>query len=249
VGLTPALAFSRNNGVTVILAYPPMPKTPATKTNKKPAVPARGKPGTKAASKAVPVARKPAANTPVKAARPAAPKSSAPKPSAPKSPAPRLAAFWPTLAGGLALSGDTQASTASLTLLLQGPSELAELNQHLAGAMAAQFARATSAARRKAARGDLSAEAIEAAQQILDALKACAAAAGVIRAQSAALAETWIALAPAAQRKLQAELGKLVQAVLREPSVADVPALMSAALASALDTARPTKGKRARPAQ
>jgi hypothetical protein len=234
-----------------------MTKKPAAKKNatKKPAAkPAAAKKpaGKTLAAKKLPV-RKPMATktaprkAPAKpAAKPAANKSATnkPAPAKPARPAGKPAAgLWPTLSAGFAATADAAAARASLLSLLP-PGAAASLYAHIAQALGAQFARATAGARRLTLKPLPSMEGFDAAQSILSTFKVYAGALAEVRAQAKEIGETWLALEQAAQKKFQADFAKMALAVTQERNLADVPALMRAAIARVLSEAPVKKAKK-----
>jgi hypothetical protein len=210
-----------------------MTKKPATRAAKKPAA----KSASKATKKSAPAKRaaKPAA-------KPAAPRA-APKPAAAK-PGGKPAGLWPSLSSGFSATADAAAASASLLALLPAGSA-ASLFTHVAQALGAQFARATGAARKQVEKHGPTAAGFAAAQSILDSLKVYAGTVEEIRAQAKEIGETFLALEKSAQKKFQADLAKLALAVSQERSLADVPALMRAAIARVLAEAPLPKKKKA----
>jgi hypothetical protein len=234
-----------------------MTKKPAAKKNatKKPAAkPAAAKKpaGKTLAAKKLPV-RKPMATktaprkAPAKpAAKPAANKSATnkPAPAKPARPAGKPAAgLWPTLSAGFAATADAAAARASLLSQLP-PGAAASLYAHIAQALGAQFARATAGARRLTLKPLPSMEGFDAAQSILSTFKVYAGALAEVRAQAKEIGETWLALEQAAQKKFQADFAKMALAVTQERNLADVPALMRAAIARVLSEAQVKKAKK-----
>jgi len=182
--------------------------------------------------------------------RKAAPRAAPKKNPAAKKTAPALAAkksrgLWPAVTAGLAATGDTAAAGASLLETLAPEGDASGLHAHLANALGAQLARATSAARKRAAR-PLGSEALDAVRDLFNILQVYVEAANIVRARSAEIADTWAALAPAKQRQLQSGLTRLALAVTRERNTADVPALMSAALDRVISEAAVPKKRKAR---
>ena len=168
-------------------------------------------------------------------------KKAAPKRAGSKKPR----GLWPAVTAGLAATGDAAAASASLLAMLAPKGDASGLSAHLANALGAQLARATSAARKRAAR-PLGGEALEAVRALFNILQVYVEAAGVVRARDAEIADTWAALAPAKQRQLQSGLTRLALAVTRERNTADVPALMSAALDRVISEAAVPKKRKAR---
>jgi hypothetical protein len=150
--------------------------------------------------------------------------------------------LWPALNAGLAATGDAAAATVSLLELLASEGAENGLCEPLAHALGVQFARATAAARKRAAK-PLDAASIAAATALLDTLKIYTAAAVVIGSRAGQLAATHGALAKPDQKKFQSGLGKLALAVTREHNIADVPALMAAALDGLINDAPVPKKK------
>jgi len=235
-----------------------MTKKPAAKKNatKKPAAKsaaksaAAKKPAAKPSAAKKPATKKPAATKPAprKAlAKPAANKSAANRPAGARTARPAgkpAGGLWPTLSAGFAATADAAAARASLLSLLP-PGAAASLYAHIAQALGAQFARATAGARRLTLKPLPSMEGFDAAQSILSTFKVYAGALAEVRAQAKEIGETWLALEQAAQKKFQADFAKMALAVTQERNLADVPALMRAAIARVLSEAPVKKKKRA----
>lgn len=180
------------------------------------------------------------------AARPAPKKKPVVKKTAPRrATAKKSRGLWPAVTAGLAATGDAAAAGASLLETLAPKGDATGLCAHLAHALGAQLARATAAARKRAAK-PLGADALEAVRDILNILRVYVEAANIIRARSAEIADTWAALAPAKHRQFQSGLTRLALAVTRERNTADVPALMSAALDGVISEAAVPKKRKAR---
>jgi hypothetical protein len=238
-----------------------MTKKPAAKknaTNKPAAKPAAAKKlAAKPSAAKKPPAKKPAATKPAPrkatakpAAKPAANKSAANKSAASKPSAKtarpagkRPSGLWPTLSAGFAATADAAAARASLLSLLP-PGAAASLYAHIAQALGAQFARATAGARRLTLKPLPSMEGFDAAQSILSTFKVYAGALAEVRAQAKEIGETWLALEQAARKKFQADFAKMALAVTQERNLADVPALMRAAIARVLSEAPVKKAKK-----
>ncbi|MDB5804945.1 MAG: hypothetical protein JWN73_2267 [Betaproteobacteria bacterium] len=197
-------------------ASKPSPKKPRAATSlKKP----------RAASKA-----KPASRTTVKPAT---------KPIAAK----KAKGLWPSLSIGLAAAGDAAAVGASLLACLAPKGDASGLYAHLAKSLGAQFAGATAPARRRAAK-PLGGESIDAAREILERLKAYLEAANLIRARGAEIDAIFVLLDKTKQRKFQSALDRLMLAVTQERNIADLPALVSAAIDGVIgETEVPKKRK------
>lgn len=223
-----------------------MTKKPAPRAAKKPAAKSASKPASKAAGKPAKKSApaKPAAKAGAKAAAKPAAKPVPPKAAA-KPAARKPAGLWPSLSSGFSATADAAAASASLLALLP-PGAAASLFTHIAQALGAQFARATGAARKQVEKHGPTAAGFAAAQSILDSLKVYAGTVDEIRTQAKEIGETFLALEKSAQKKFQADLSKLALAVSQERSLADVPALMRAAIARVLGEAPvPKKAKRA----
>jgi hypothetical protein len=232
-----------------------MTKKPATRAAKKPATKPAAKSASKAASKSAGKAvkknppAKPAARS-VKSAKAAAKPAAKPasktaaKPAAKPAAASKPAGLWSSLSSGFSATADAAASASLLALL--PPGAATALFSHVAQALGAQFTRATAAARKQVEKHGPTAAGFAAAQSILDSLKVYAGTVDEIRAQAKEIGETFLALEKSAQKKFQAELSRLALAVTQERSLADVPALMRAAIARVLAEAPvPKKGKKA----
>jgi hypothetical protein len=153
--------------------------------------------------------------------------------------------LWPAVTAGLAATGDAAAAGASLLETLAPKGDATGLYAHLAHALGTQLARATAAARKRAAQ-PLGADALDAVRDVFNILRVYVAAASVVRARSAEIADTWAALAPAKYRQFQSGLTRLALAVTRERNTADVPALMSAAVDRVISEAAVPKKRKAR---
>jgi hypothetical protein len=166
-----------------------------------------------------------------------------PKPAPQRPPAKKPGGLWPAVNAALATTGDAGAVDASLRAALAPKGDAGGLYAHLARSLAAQFARAAAPARRRAAK-PLALESVDAAREILAMLKIYLEAANLIRARGAPIDETFAALGKPQQKKFQADLGKVALAVTREPNIADVPALMAAAIDSVIAAADVPKKRR-----
>lgn len=190
----------------------------------------------KTASKAVPKKRQPASK-----AKPASKPGSKPilKPVAGK----KSKGLWPAVSNGFAAAGDAAAVGASLLACLAPKGDASGLHAHLAKSLGAQFAGATASARRRAAK-PLDAESIDAARDILERLKGYLEAAHLIHARGAEIDAIFALLDKTKQRKFQSALGRLMLAVTQERNIADLPALVSAAIDGVIsETEVPKKRK------
>jgi hypothetical protein len=190
-----------------------------------------------------PVSRKAASKASPKKQQPAAKAKPAPKPAASR----KSKGLWPALSIGFAAAGDAAAAGASLLEGLAPKGDASGLYAHLAKSLGAQYASATAPARRRAAK-PLGAESIDAARDLLDRLKGYLEVAHLIRARSAEIDAIFALLDATRQRKFQSALAKLALAVTQERNIADLPALMTAAIDRVLSEAEVPKKRKPRKA-
>jgi len=155
--------------------------------------------------------------------------------------------LWPAFSGGFAAAGDAAAVGAALLQNLAPKGDVSGIYAHLAKSLSAQFASTTAPARRRAAR-PLGTESMNAAREILERLQAYVEATRLIHARAAEIDGTLALLDKAAQRQFQSALGKLMLAVTQERNIADLPALMAAAIDRVISEAEVPKKRQPRKA-